>query len=113
MLQSAGCTGFFIYLGVPTIDDFLGGSKVIDIHNELINYSCEVDFFDPWANPEEVKKEFNLKLINNINQKYESIILAVAHKQFLELKLNDYLEKNGVIFDVKGVFKRDKVDGSL
>ena len=88
-------------------------SKVIDIYNELITYSCEVDFFDPWANPEEVTKEFNLKLINKINKKYESIILAVAHKQFLELKLKDYMVENGVIFDVKGVFKRDKVDGSL
>lgn len=92
-------------------------SKVIDIINELNSFGCVVDVFDPWADKEEVKHEYNLDLLcslDDVNGKqYEGVILAVAHKQFKELDFS-YLKKNGaVIYDVKGILNKEIVDNRL
>ena len=59
-------------------------SKVVDIYNELIQFGLIVDVYDPFANEEEVFDEYKIKLVNKID-KYDAIILAVAHDSFLKL----------------------------
>ena len=85
-------------------------TRVIDIYNELRNFDINVDVFDPWANPQEVKSEYGIEISNSFpNEFYAAVILAVAHKQFLDLDIRS-LTPNGVVFDVKGVLSRDIVD---
>lgn len=90
-------------------------TRVIDIYNELISYEVEVDVYDPWANPIEVLKEYSIELHGDLNPKdfsnYSAIILAVAHKEFLNLNFENL--SNQVIFDVKGVLPKKIVDKRL
>ncbi|GAA4268022.1 nucleotide sugar dehydrogenase [Hyunsoonleella aestuarii] len=91
-------------------------SKVIDIINELKSFSIHVDVFDPLASVDQVKKEYNINLINSpeaIKSNYNAIILAVAHQQFLELDLDQLKSENAVVFDVKAMLPIDKVDARL
>ena len=85
-------------------------TRVIDIYNELRNFDINVEIYDPWANPNEVKREYGIEILSSFpNESYSALILAVAHKEFLKQDLK-LLVKNGVIFDVKGVLPREIVD---
>jgi UDP-N-acetyl-D-galactosamine dehydrogenase len=94
-------------------------SQVIDIYNELIQFGLHVDVYDPYADKEEVKKQYNIELINNIkningsNKKYDAIILAVSHSEFISLDLSSFTNQKAVIFDTKAVLNREIVDGRL
>jgi UDP-N-acetyl-D-galactosamine dehydrogenase len=88
-------------------------SKVIDIYNELIQFGMVVKVYDPNANTEEVEQVYSLKLIHNLD-KYEAIILAVSHNQFLDLNILDLKSNdNSVIYDIKGVLDRKIIDARL
>lgn len=89
-------------------------TKSIDVINNLKDCGSEITVYDPWASPEEVLRKYGLKIKTKLsrNQKYEAIVLTVAHRQFLDVKLSQYLTKKGVIYDVKGVLT-GKVDGKL
>ena len=85
-------------------------SRDIDVIYELKDFGCQVDVYDPWANKEEVNREYNLNLIDSLKiDDYDSIVLAVAHDEFKNLKLEQ--NDNQVIFDIKSIL--DKSDGSL
>lgn len=89
-------------------------SKVIDVFNELKHYNVLVDVYDPHADICEVKEEYGISLIKNIADKYEAIVLAVAHKEFLDLDIKLICSsKSSIIFDIKSFFDRDLVDGRL
>lgn len=89
-------------------------SKVIDIYKELIQFNINVDVYDPHADHHEVKEEYGINLISKIEKKYQSIILAVSHNEFLKLDLRTLcLNNNSVIFDTKSFIDRDIVDGRL
>ncbi|MCG3651929.1 Vi polysaccharide biosynthesis UDP-N-acetylglucosamine C-6 dehydrogenase TviB [Aliarcobacter butzleri] len=84
-------------------------SRVIDVIEELQEFGCNIDIYDPWADTKEVEHEYNLKLIKELNiAKYEAIVLAVAHNEFKELKLKT---DNNVVFDIKSIL--DETDGRL
>lgn len=90
-------------------------SKVVNLIQEFQEFGCEVDVYDPWADAQEVRKICRLDLLDRINgDKYDAIVLAVAHSQFENL---DYLAlKNGsnaVIYDIKGVLPKEIVDCRL
>ncbi len=89
-------------------------SKVIDIIRELQEYKINVDVFDPHAEEKEVKNEYGVILIRKLTKKYEGIILAVAHNEFLNLNY-DVLKSSirSVIFDTKSFLKRNEVDARL
>lgn len=87
-------------------------SKVIGIVNELKEFGCQVDVWDPWANPDEVKHEYGLT-INEPQGHYDAIVLAVAHRQFSELNVLNMRNGNTVVFDVKGFLPKNIVDGRL
>jgi len=88
-------------------------TKAVDLINNLRSYGTVLTVYDPWASPEEVAQEYDLITTQEIKpDKYDSIVLAVAHKEFLELPLRNMLNENGVIYDVKGILK-DKADARL
>lgn len=92
-------------------------TKVTDIYRELTEYGCNVTIYDPWANAEEVKHEYGLDIITREEdlQKshYKAIVLAVAHREFNTFDIDEYRDGNAVIYDVKGVLPKDKIDMRL
>jgi UDP-N-acetyl-D-galactosamine dehydrogenase len=105
-----------LVLGITFKEDCpdIRNSKVIDIVKELQQFNINVDVFDPHAEKHEVSKEYGIILIDEIHKVYDGIILAVSHREFLELDLNQLKSSNSsVIFDTKAFFNRDIVDGRL
>lgn len=89
-------------------------TKVIDIYNELRTYSALVSIYDPWVNQAEVNKDYQLKLLTEIDDiVYDAIIIAVAHRQFLAIDFASYKEKGAVIYDTKSFIARELTDGRL
>jgi UDP-N-acetyl-D-galactosamine dehydrogenase len=87
-------------------------TKAVDVINQLESYGTNISLYDPWANPEEVKHEYNLKTTQTLpDGKFDAIVLNVAHKEFLDLDLEALLSPKGIIYDVKGIVK--KYDGRL
>ena len=88
-------------------------TKVIDIYNALMGYNLNITIFDPWANPEIVKNEYGIQLVNELpNKKYEAIILAVAHDKFADLDIESMKADKSIVYDVKGVLGYS-IDGRL
>jgi len=80
-------------------------SRVIDIVQELRDYECRVDIYDPWASAEEVKREYGLGLTLNCEAAdYDGVIIAVAHRQFTEIDFGK-LPDSVAVLDIKGVRK--------
>ena len=89
-------------------------TKVVDIYNELKQFEINVDIYDPWADVAEVKHEYNIDLLPNLNgKKYDSVIVAVAHNEFLSIDFKQLQANNTVIFDTKAFIDRNLVDGRL
>lgn len=93
-------------------------TKVVDVISELKEFGCNVDIYDPWANPEEVFKEYGLNILTKptslIEKQYNAIILAVSHNDFLKLDINSLLQnKNCVVYDIKSILPIEQVDGRL
>ncbi len=89
-------------------------TKVFDIVRSLREYNLNITIFDPWANAAAAKREYGIDIIDKIdNQQFDAAILAVAHNEFKTLDIEKFLKKNHIIFDVKGVLPKDKVDGRL
>ncbi len=91
-------------------------TKVVDICNTLEEYTKNITVYDPWAEEESVRHEYDLTTTKDssvLNQKYDAIILAVAHKEFADLDIRSLLSENGVVYDVKGFLPREIVDGRL
>jgi UDP-N-acetyl-D-galactosamine dehydrogenase len=88
-------------------------TRVIDIYQELKHFDIQVDVYDPWANPEEVMHEYGIKVVNELPiEHYSAAILAVAHKEFADLDIRK-IAINGVVYDVKGVLRKEVVDARL
>ena len=88
-------------------------TRVIDIYNELLSFDIKVDVYDPWVDHKQVKAEYNIDVIYDlVGVQYKAVILAVAHKEFLELDIQSYAPY-GVIFDVKGILPREIIDSRL
>ena len=89
-------------------------SRVIDIYEELKQFGLIVDIYDPYANHYEVKREYDINLIDDIVEQYDAIVLAVSHKEFLEVDFQKIKNgKNAVIFDTKSVLDRELIDARL
>lgn len=90
-------------------------TKIVDIHSTLSEYTNNITIYDPWANPAEVKHEYDIDIVNTLNpsEKYDAVILGVAHKEFLSLDIKSLLADNAVVYDVKGILDRNIIDGRL
>jgi len=85
-------------------------SRVIDVIEELQDFGCNIDLYDPWADKDEVKYEYNLELQEKVDtSRYEAIVLAVAHDEFKKLDMSNLEDK--VVFDIKSTL--DSSDGRL
>lgn len=92
-------------------------TKIVDIYHTLAEYTSDITIYDPWANPEAVKREYGIDIVKKLPEtgKYDAVILGVAHNQFKELDIRGLLadKENGVVYDVKGILPRDIVDARL
>ncbi|MHA8087428.1 nucleotide sugar dehydrogenase [Aquirufa sp. Wall-65K1] len=91
-------------------------TKVIDIVNTLKEYGVRVTIHDPWAGPDDIQnqyKETSIQSLEDVNQKFDAIILAVAHDKFNEIEINNFKSSNSVIYDIKGILPKAIVDGCL
>lgn len=89
-------------------------TKVIDIYRALKEYNANVIVYDPWANPDIVKREYGIDVTNVLpEEKSDAAILAVAHTTFKGLDILSLLEDKHVIFDVKSFLQRGVIDGRL
>jgi UDP-N-acetyl-D-glucosamine/UDP-N-acetyl-D-galactosamine dehydrogenase len=82
-------------------------SKVVDLIHELQGYSMNVHLIDPYANPNEVAHEYKLTMIDSPSNDYDAIIVSVAHKQYREMKEQDFLKLASdrlILFDLKGLY---------
>lgn len=89
-------------------------TKVIDIVKTLKSYNTNVTIYDPWASPEIVRREYGVDVTNQLpSEKYDAVILAVAHKDFEKLSVRDLTTDKGVVYDVKGFLKSEECDAKL
>jgi UDP-N-acetyl-D-galactosamine dehydrogenase len=85
-------------------------SRVIDVIRELQDFGCNVEVSDYWADKEEVKREYQLDLKDEVNaDDYDAVILAVAHDDYRSLDIE--VTNNRVVFDIKSMLKNS--DGRL
>ncbi|WP_027136477.1 nucleotide sugar dehydrogenase [Gaetbulibacter saemankumensis] len=81
-------------------------TKVVDLIKELKSYGPEISIYDPWANVDEVLREYQLNMTNELpTDCYDAVVLTVAHNEFLNQGLSSLVKSNGVLYDVKGVLK--------
>ncbi|MGC8942060.1 MAG: nucleotide sugar dehydrogenase [Sulfurihydrogenibium sp.] len=91
-------------------------TKVIDIYTELLEYGVKVYIHDPFASPEEVRKEYSIELIKDIkeNKPYDAVIVAVKHRPFIEeMDFKHYKEimsDHPILIDVKGIYDKHKAE---
>ncbi len=91
-------------------------SRAIDVINELKSFKVNVDVYDPWATVSAVKHEYDLDLISDfkdINKKYDGVIIVVAHDIFKDIDLDDILNENHIIYDVKAMLPKENSDMRL
>ena len=91
-------------------------TRVIDIYRALQDYNVSITIYDPWASYDVVKRDYGINIVNELpEEKFDTAIVAVAHRQFREGEVNfgELLNKNHIIFDVKAILPRDLVDGRL
>lgn len=106
----------FLILGITFKENCpdIRNTKVVDIYHTLTEYTPNITIYDPWANPEAVKREYGITITNKLPKgKYDAIIAAVAHKEFADLNLTDLCKPEHVIYDVKGNLPREIIDSRL
>ena len=107
-----------LVLGITFKEDCpdIRNSRAIDIIEEFKSFSVNVDVFDPWATAGEVKNAYGLNLISNkkdIKIKYDAVVLAVSHKEFLSIDLKEFVKEDHIIFDVKSILSKELTDSRL
>jgi UDP-N-acetyl-D-galactosamine dehydrogenase len=91
-------------------------SKVADVINELKGFSVNVDVVDPYADSEELKHEYGFSLIEKPANDYDAVIVAVNHKDYLNLDENYFrsiAKENPVWLDIKVIYRGKMNDGIL
>ena len=89
-------------------------TKVVDIYHTLQEYTSNITVYDPWAASDRVKREYGIDIVSDLpKEKFDAVILAVAHKEFLGLDVRSLVREGGVVYDVKGVLDREMVDARL
>lgn len=103
-------------------------TRVVDIYNELLEFGVNVDVYDPWADPDEVYQEYQIRLLPALlcdkrdrclkeNEPqvttYDAVILTTAHDEFLTIDINQIKNERNIVFDTKGILPRSEVDARL
>ena len=89
-------------------------SGVKNLFDSLKKFNCILDLYDPWANQEDIKEIYNINLISTLTKNtYDGLLIAVAHDIFKTLgedTIINLCKKKHVIYDLKNLFKSDKID---
>lgn len=88
-------------------------SKVIDVIHELEDFGCDVDVFDPWADKNDVKREYGIDLLDRDRlsmERYDGVVVAVAHREFRSYTFDN---RKQVVYDLKAIVDPSQVDGRL
>ena len=90
-------------------------TKVVDIYATLKEYTDNITVCDPWADAYRVMKEYGIDIIDSVSDtdRFDAVILAVGHRQFLNVDIKSLVGDDGVVYDVKGILPRDIVDARL
>lgn len=83
-------------------------SKVIDVIKEIESFSCKVEVVDPHADPEEYREEYGVSLTSAPTGKYDAIIVAVNHEEYMKMGEADFeqmLTDKGILVDIKGIYR--------
>lgn len=93
-------------------------TKIVDIYHTLNEYTSNITIYDSWANADNVKKEYGISIVteglNGMYGKFDAVILGVAHNEFKNINVRDFLKSdNGVVYDVKGILDKKSIDGRL
>jgi len=93
-------------------------TKVVDIIRTLERYNTKVDVYDPWISVADAQHEYGLKCLDEVPKlgEYAAIVLAVGHRQFMELGeegIKAFGQPGAVLFDVKSILPRGVADGRL
>jgi UDP-N-acetyl-D-galactosamine dehydrogenase len=83
-------------------------SKIIDVIQEFSSFGISVDVIDPHASPEEVREEYEIELSQDVKPPYDAIVVAVNHKEYLELNEDFYLSvaaREALLMDIKGIYR--------
>lgn len=94
-----------LILGITFKEDCpdVRNTKVVDLINNLNEYRVKTTVFDPWASPEEVQHEYNIKTTQEKpTDIYDVVVLAVAHEKFMKMDLSSFKHEKTLIYDVKG-----------
>ncbi len=99
-----------LIMGITFKEDVtdIRNSKVVDIISELTDFGVSTDVIDPGASRDEVREEYKLDLVKEPSGKYDAIILAVCHKEYMKFNedwFSRYLNDEGIIVDVKGILR--------
>jgi UDP-N-acetyl-D-galactosamine dehydrogenase len=95
----------------------LRNTRIVDMVHEFKKFNCNVDVYDPWVNKDEALKEYDINPIDNpVENKYDAVVIAVAHDKFQELsfdQIKSYCKENYVLYDIKHLLESNQVDGRL
>ena len=121
MVQRGACiaTSRVLVLGLTFKENCpdLRNTRVVDVVEEISSYGAQVDVYDPWVDGDEAEREYGIKPISEPQKNaYDAVILAVAHKQFVEMgveNIRQLCKEQGVLYDIKSLFPAESVDGRL
>ncbi len=90
-------------------------TKVRDVVHYLQDYGMKVTIYDPWIRPEKIGCELKGNVLSTLPEqhRYDVVVLAVAHTQFLSLDIPSLIKERSVVYDVKSCLKREWVDDRL
>ena len=81
-------------------------TRIVDVVKALEEYNINVTIYDPYASPKEVMQEYGLDCLYELpNKTFDSIVLGVAHEEFLNLDFTLLQNKTSLLYDVKGMLK--------
>ena len=106
----------FLILGITFKENCpdVRNTKAVDVINALKDYGTNITIHDPWANTNEVKKEYGLDSVNELqNNRFDAIVLTVAHNEFKDLNLDALKNDTSIVYDVKNVLSEAKKDNGL
>ena len=109
-----------LILGITFKEDCpdVRNTKVVDVIHELREFGAQIDVYDPWADPEDVREEYGIEIITDkpANGHYDGIVLAVSHRQFIEMSIESIHalgKPDHVVYDIKSVLPVDQIDSRL
>lgn len=93
----------------------LRNTKVVDVIRILKEYQINIDVFDPWVSSIQLEKEYGMECLSQLpnDNRYDGVLLAVAHEEFKSLDMNKLTKNTSVIYDIKSILPLESVDSRL